>query len=44
MLGAYETDFRILHDGKVRWISARGRGDNQGIAGRIMYGVLIDVT
>ena len=27
MLGAYETDFRILHKGKVRWISARGRGD-----------------
>jgi two-component sensor histidine kinase len=44
MLGAYETDFRILHDGKVRWISARGRGDDQGIVGRIMYGVFIDVT
>ena len=44
MLGAYETDFRILQDGKVRWISARGRGDDQGIVGRIMYGVFIDVT
>jgi PAS domain S-box-containing protein len=44
MLGAYETDFRILHDGDVRWISARGRGDDQGIVGRIMYGVFIDVT
>ena len=44
MLGAYETDFRILHNGKVRWISARGRGDDQGIVGRIMYGVFIDVT
>lgn len=44
MLGAYETDFRILCDGKVRWISARGRGDDQGIVGRIMYGVFIDVT
>jgi two-component sensor histidine kinase len=44
MLGAYETDFRILHDDKVRWISARGRGDDQGIVGRIMYGVFIDVT
>jgi HWE histidine kinase/PAS fold len=44
MLGAYETDFRILHDGKIRWISARGRGDDQGIVGRIMYGVFIDVT
>lgn len=44
MLGAYETDFRVLCDGKVRWISARGRGDDQGIVGRIMYGVFIDVT
>jgi two-component sensor histidine kinase len=44
MLGAYETDFRILCDSKVRWISARGRGDDQGIVGRIMYGVFIDVT
>ena len=44
MFGAYETDFRILHDDKVRWISARGRGDDQGIVGRIMYGVFIDVS
>ncbi|MBR1092038.1 PAS domain-containing protein [Bradyrhizobium manausense] len=44
MHGAYETDFRILCDGKVRWISARGRGDDQGIVGRIMYGVFLDVT
>jgi two-component sensor histidine kinase len=44
MPGNYETDFRILHDGKVRWISARGRGDDQGIVGRIMYGVFLDVT
>lgn len=42
--GAYETDFRILHGDKVHWISARGRGDDQGIVGRIMYGVFIDVT
>ena len=44
ILGDYETDFRILHDGKIRWVSARGRGDDQGIVGRIMYGVFIDVT
>jgi two-component sensor histidine kinase len=44
ILGNYETDFRILHDSKIRWISARGRGDDQGIVGRIMYGVFIDVT
>lgn len=42
--GAYETDFRILHDEDVRWVSARGRGDDQGIIDRIMYGVFLDVT
>jgi len=42
--GAYETDFRILHGQDVRWISARGRGDDQGIIGRIMFGVFLDVT
>lgn len=42
--GAYEIDFRILHDDEVRWVSARGRGDDQGIVGRIMFGVFLDVT
>ncbi len=42
--GGYETDFRILHGDEVRWISARGRGDDQGIVGRIMYGIFLDVT
>jgi two-component sensor histidine kinase len=28
----------------VRWVSARGRGDDQGIVGRIMFGVFLDVT
>jgi two-component sensor histidine kinase len=44
LTGAYETDFRILHDDDVRWVSARGRGDDQGIIGRIMFGVFLDVT
>ncbi|GEP53871.1 sensor histidine kinase [Reyranella soli] len=42
--GAYEIDFRILHRGEVHWISARGRGDDQGIVGRTMFGVFLDVT
>ena len=42
--GPYETDFRILHSGEVRWVSARGRGDDQGIVDRIMYGVFLDVS
>jgi two-component sensor histidine kinase len=42
--GAYEIDFRILHQAAVRWISARGRGDDDGIVGRLMFGVFLDVT
>jgi len=42
--GAYETDFRSIHDREVRWVSARGRGDDQGIIGRTMFGVFLDVT
>ncbi len=42
--GAYELDFRILRRGQVRWVSSRGRGDDQGIIDRIMYGVFIDVS
>ncbi len=44
ILGAYEVDFRILHGKDVRWVSARGRGDDQGIVGRLMFGVFLDVT
>lgn len=44
ILGAYEIDFRILHGKDVRWISARGRGDDEGIVDRIMFGVFLDVT
>ena len=29
LVGTYETDFRILHGDEVRWISARGRGDDR---------------
>jgi two-component sensor histidine kinase len=44
VLGAYEIDFRILREGAVHWVSARGRGDDQGIVGRIMFGVFLDVS
>jgi two-component sensor histidine kinase len=42
--GAYEVDFRILHGEEVRWVSARGQGDDVGIVGRVMFGVFLDVT
>jgi two-component sensor histidine kinase len=42
--GPYEIDFRIMHGTEVRWISARGQGDDKGIVDRIMFGVFLDVT
>ncbi len=44
IVGAYEIDFRILADGEIRWISARGQGDDADIAERLMFGVFLDVT
>src|SRR5881398_2881916 len=34
IVGSYEIDFRILSGGDVRWISARGQGDDADIADR----------
>ncbi len=44
VLGAYETDFRILIGDEVRWIAARGQGEDVGIVGRTMFGIFLDVT
>ncbi|WP_240500151.1 sensor histidine kinase [Sphingomonas montana] len=44
VLGRYETDFRILVGETVRWISARGQGEDVGIVGRTMFGIFLDVT
>ena len=44
IVGAFEIDFRIMLDDEVRWISARGQGDDADIVNRIMFGVFIDVT
>jgi two-component sensor histidine kinase len=42
--GPYEIDFRILLGDEVRWISARGKGADEGIVGRVMFGIFLDVT
>ncbi|MBA3512256.1 MAG: PAS domain-containing protein [Sphingomonas sp.] len=42
--GSYEIDFRICLGDQVRWISARGRGADEGIVGRAMFGIFLDVT
>jgi len=44
VVGAYEIDFRIRSAGDIRWISARGQGDDADIADRIMFGIFLDVT
>ncbi|CAN5130987.1 hypothetical protein BH09PSE2_BH09PSE2_11920 [soil metagenome] len=44
IVGAYEIDFRIMIGDELKWISARGQGDDAGIVKRIMFGIFIDVT
>lgn len=42
--GSYEIDFRICLEDEARWIAARGRGADDGILGRVMHGIFLDVT
>lgn len=44
IIGPYEIDFRIMIGDELKWISARGQGDDAGIVRRIMFGIFIDVT
>jgi two-component sensor histidine kinase len=44
VMGAYETDFRIMVGDEIRWIAARGQGEDVGIVGRTMFGIFLDVT
>ena len=44
LLGAYDIDFRILVGDEIRWIAARGQGDDDGLVGRVMFGIFLDVT
>lgn len=44
VLGPYESDFRILIGEEIRWIAARGQGEDVGIVGRTMFGIFLDVT
>src|SRR3954471_20011936 len=39
IVGAYEIDFRIVVDDLIRWISARGQGDDAGIRDGVMSGI-----
>jgi two-component sensor histidine kinase len=44
IVGAYEIDFRIMVGDEIRWISARGLGNDSGLHNRQMFGVFLDVT
>jgi two-component sensor histidine kinase len=44
VVGAYEIDFRIIMGDEVRWISARGQGDDADIVDRVMFGIFLDVS
>jgi two-component sensor histidine kinase len=44
LIGAFEIDFRIKLSQDVRWISARGLGNDEGIHDGRMSGVFLDVT
>lgn len=44
ILGPYEIDFRIMVGDELRWISARGQGNDADIVGGVMFGIFIDVT
>lgn len=44
VLGPYENDFRIIVGEEIRWIAARGQGEDVGIVGRTMFGIFLDVT
>ncbi|UZK66469.1 sensor histidine kinase [Sphingomonas sp. M1-B02] len=42
--GPYEIDFRIMLGDEIRWVSARGRGADDGIIEGMMFGIFLDVT
>lgn len=44
LVGPYEIDFRIIVGDELRWISARGQGEDAGMVHRLMFGIFIDVT
>ena len=44
IVGSYEIDFRVMLGDVIRWISARGLGNDSGLHKRLMFGVFLDVT
>lgn len=44
VVGPYEIDFRILAGSDIRWISARGQGQDPDLADPVLFGIFLDVT
>lgn len=44
LVGSYEIDFRTLVGLEVRWISARGQGNDADIVKSQMTGIFLDIT
>jgi two-component sensor histidine kinase len=44
IVGAYEIDFRLIIGDDIRWVSARGIGDDTAALDNIAYGIFLDVT
>ncbi len=44
IIGAYEIDFRIMVGQEIRWVSARGLGDDSALYKGHMFGMFLDVT
>lgn len=44
IVGPYEIDFRIMVDEEIRWVSARGLGDDAAIHDEQVFGIFLDVT
>lgn len=42
--GSYEIDFRIVTGESIRWVSARGKGEDEGMVDRSLFGLFLDVT
>ncbi len=44
IVGAYEIDFRLIIGDDIRWVSARGIGDDTVAQDNLAYGIFLDVT
>ncbi len=44
IVGSYEIDFRIMVGDEIRWISARGIGNDSDLHERHAFGIFLDIT